>query len=202
MTRPTLPFPVMVMMAFTLACGSSGHLLGGGGQGDDAGPDGASDVPSPGGGSGGGGGAGGADGGVACGATVCAAGLVCCTACDGSKSCGQTCTGQFCGTGGAGGMGARDAGAGVDAAVLGTPYMCDTSTCVVGQSFCYSYIPGTAGSGGGARSCMALPAACATTPTCSCVCEPSTLASGCMYNSIYCTCSEANGQINMTCLGA
>jgi hypothetical protein len=204
MTRPTFPFPVLVMMALTLACGSSGHLLGGGGQGDDAGSDGspADAPPSGSGGSGGGGGAAGVDGGVVCGATVCAVGLVCCTACDGSKSCGQTCTGPFCGTGGAGGTGARDGGVGgVDAAVLGTQYMCDTSTCVVGQSFCYSYLPGTAGSGGNSRSCSPTPGACATTPTCNCICPPSATLSGCMYSGTFCSCSESNGQVTLTCYG-
>lgn len=38
----------------------------------------------------------GGDGGVACGATVCAPGLVCCTDCDGNQSCGEECAGIAC----------------------------------------------------------------------------------------------------------
>jgi hypothetical protein len=171
MTRPTFPF--LVMMALTFACGSSGHLLGGGGQGDDAGTDGPADAPSSGGAGGGGGGGGG----------------------------GAGAGGSGGGAGGVGGMGARDAGPGVDAAVLGTPYMCDTSTCVVGQSFCYSYVPGTAGSGGGSRSCSPVPAGCATTPTCACVCPPSATLAGCMYGGNFCSCSESNGQLTVSCFG-
>jgi hypothetical protein len=89
-----------------------------------------------------------------------------------------------------------DSGAG---GVGGSTFQCGSSSCVVGQSFCYSYTPGTAGASGG-RSCTGLPSACASDPSCACVCPAST-GGGCMYGGSFCSCAGSGGALTVSCFG-
>lgn len=85
-------------------------------------------------------------------------------------------------------------------------YSCGSDTCTVGQSFCYAFTPGTAGSAG--RSCQATPSACESSPTsCACLCPPSSNpAIGCvpvgMSDGYFCSCGDANGVVNVSCAGS
>ena len=91
---------------------------------------------------------------------------------------------------------------GIDAAA--TTFGCGLATCTTRQSYCYSYTPGVPG-GTPSRTCKPISAACASAPTCACVCPP--LSSGppgsCQGEGISasCTCTETNGQVVVTCLG-
>ena len=83
-------------------------------------------------------------------------------------------------------------------------YSCGSQTCSGGQTFCYSYTPGTPG--GTSSACTTLPPTCAGNPTCSCVCPPSSSPPfGCNYagNNVggACSCTETNGMLTVMCLG-
>jgi len=87
-----------------------------------------------------------------------------------------------------------------------TSYACGSDTCMTGQTFCYSYAPGVL-TPTPSRSCMQVPAACAKSPTCACLCPPATPpAAGCTFSggfsTSYCSCSESNGQATVSCAGA
>jgi hypothetical protein len=93
--------------------------------------------------------------------------------------------------------GSGDAGA--------SSYTCGAGSCTTGQTFCYSYLPGTPG-GSSTPSCMTLPAACAASPTCACVCPPSSsTAFGCTFaggnTGGSCSCTDTNGMLTVTCAG-
>jgi len=116
-------------------------------------------------------------------------------------------------TGGSGGVGGKGAGGtsgggsgGVSGKGEGGTSGAGSDTCTVGQSFCYAFTPGTAGSTG--RSCQATPPACESSPTsCACLCPPSSNpAIGCvpvgMSDGYFCSCGDANGVVNVSCAGS
>jgi hypothetical protein len=113
--------------------------------------------------------------------------------------------GGAAGTTGGGGTGGGAAGTTGGGGAGGAPatFGCGADTCMAGKTFCYSYASGISG-GGTSRSCTALPAACAKTPTCACVCPPiggPTI--GCTYygpfGSASCSCTERDGQMTVSC---
>jgi hypothetical protein len=107
------------------------------------------------------------------------------------------------GSGGSGGKGSGGASGGAGGV---QSYSCGSDTCTVGQSFCYSYTPGTAGSTG--RSCQTTPTACASAPTsCACLCPPAPgTAFGCVPvgtgQGNFCTCDDTNGVVKVSCEGS
>src|SRR5215471_13253264 len=110
------------------------------------------------------------------------------------------------GTAGAAGGTAGGAGTGTGGAGGNQTYSCGSDTCIVGQSYCYSYTLGNTGPTG--RSCQATPSACASTPTsCACLCPPSSGAAiGCvpvgMGTGNFCTCGDTGGVVNVSCAGS
>jgi len=103
---------------------------------------------------------------------------------------------------GAGGSAGSSGSGGADAGADATNFTCGLATCTTGQSYCYSYTPGVPG-GTAARTCKPISAACATTPTCACVCPPKASGppGGCMNENNTCSCTETNGQVVVMCLG-
>jgi hypothetical protein len=110
------------------------------------------------------------------------------------------------GSGGAAGSGAGGTSGGSGGVAGSQTYSCGYDTCTVGQSFCYSYAPGTAGPAG--LNCQPTPSACASAATsCACLCPPSTsLGLGCvpfgMNPSAFCTCEDTDGVVNVSCAGS
>ena len=232
MTRAFRPM-MLAALVFAASCsGTSGGTDGGGGATGGSGghPSGAGGAtggsgghPSGAGGATGGsgghgtGGQGGIDNlclseGQGCGTLgpMCCSGLSCCYGSNGQASClPGSCTGI--GTGGASGESGHPgtggaSGGGSGGAGGNQMYSCGSETCTAGQSFCYSYTPGTAGSTG--RSCHATPSACASAPTsCACLCPPSPNAAlGCvpvgMSSSNFCVCSDTGGLVGVSCAGS
>ena len=106
------------------------------------------------------------------------------------------------GRGGGGGLG----GGGAGGAGGASTFSCGGGVvCTRGQSLCHSYIPGVPGAGSTTYSCPAIPASCATNPTCACVCPPSTSGLGCAYPgagfAAYCSCSGSGGALTVSCGG-
>ncbi len=93
-----------------------------------------------------------------------------------------------------GGSGGRGIDGGAGAA---TSYPCGRGSCVVGKSYCQSYIPGLGGSTG-SQGCQDVPDACAATPTCACIC-PSPYD---CRSSATCSCTETGGLIDVRCAGS
>jgi hypothetical protein len=165
--------------------GEGGH--GGGGGTSTGGASGESGHPGTAGSSGGGSGgaagnaAGGASGGV------------------GGKAAGGT-------SGGGGGSAGKGVGGGSGGAGGNQMFSCGSDTCTVGESFCYSYAPGTAGPTG--LSCQATPPACASMPTsCACLCPPSSNPGfGCVPAGMgavnFCSCTDTGGVVNVHCAGS
>ena len=164
-----------------------GH--GGGGGSSTGGTSGESGHSGTGGASAGG--SGGAAGNAAGGASGGAGGI-------GGKAAGGT-------SGGGGGSAGKGVGGGSGGAGGNQTHSCGADTCTVGESFCYSYTPGTAGQTG--RSCQPTPAACASTPTsCACLCPPaSNTGLGCtpvgMGAGDFCSCTDTGGVVNVSCAG-
>ena len=148
------------------------------------------------GGHGGGGAAGGGSGGAAGNAAGGASG--------GSSGVGGKAAGGA--SGGGGGSAGKGGVGGTGGAGGAQMYSCGSDTCTVGESFCYSYTPGTAGPSG--RSCQPTPAACASTPTsCACLCPPSSNTGlGCvpvgMGAGNFCSCTETGGVVTVSCAGS
>jgi hypothetical protein len=82
----------------------------------------------------------------------------------------------------------------------GTARTCGSSKCPTGPSYCYSYQPGTGGSGG--ESCVPVPAGCETNPTCACLCPPNATSGACVRQNAYCNCIDTNGYLSVSCAGA
>jgi hypothetical protein len=107
---------------------------------------------------------------------------------------------------GSGGSGGKGTGGAPGGAGGNQTFSCGSDTCTVGETFCYSYTPGTPGQTG--RSCEATPVACASAPTsCACLCPPSSsTAVGCvpvgMGAGNFCTCSDTGGAVNLSCAGS
>ncbi len=76
-----------------------------------------------------------------------------------------------------------------------TAASCDS--CNAGQTYCSSYTPGTPGSPP-VLTCAALPAACASAPSCACVCAALGVTCG---SPTTCTCTESNGLVSLSCAG-
>ncbi len=76
---------------------------------------------------------------------------------------------------------------------------CGTLTCDASQTYCNSYTGGTAGSLP-VLTCVATPSACASTPTCACLCAAPGIS--CTTGLTTCTCTESNGLVSLTCHGA
>jgi hypothetical protein len=231
MKHPTTLMMLAGVVAIAASCnGSSGSTDGGGSLGGSGGH--ASGAGGAAGGTGGPGtgGQGGIDNlcvseGETCGASGprCCGGSMCCFGSSGQASCvAGSCTGAEGGQGGAGGVAGKAAGGtsgngsggsggkGTGGAPGGAggnqTFSCGSDTCTVGETFCYSYTPGTAGQTG--RSCEATPVACASAPTsCACLCPPSSsTAVGCvpvgMGAGNFCTCSDTGGVVNLSCAGS
>jgi hypothetical protein len=225
-SRASTSLVVAALLAVGSCNGSNGGTDGGGGGGGGMTGGSGGHTGGSGGALGGSGGhASGGQGGIdnlcltegqSCGATgpLCCSPLMCCYDGNGQASCVQgSCTGSQggnAGDGGAGGKGAGGAaggsgGNGTGGAGGSQMFSCGSDTCTTGESFCYTYTPGTAGQTG--RSCETTPAACAATPTsCTCLCPPSSNASlGCvpvgMGAGSYCLCSETGGAVNIVCAG-
>lgn len=121
--------------------------------------------------------------------------------CTWRQSCGSTGGGGA--TGGAGGVGGSRGAGGAGGNQM---YGCGSDTCTVGDSFCYSFTPGTAGPAG--LSCQPTPAACASTPaSCACLCPPSSNTGfGCVPAGTaavnFCSCSDAGGLVKVSCAGS
>jgi hypothetical protein len=108
----------------------------------------------------------------------------------------------------AGGSGVIDGGGGVagtvclavDASIPANPqcHACGSYTCMAGSTLCLTNTPGYGG-GTGSRSCATVPAACASTPTCTCICP--TPQTGCLGVSAYCSCTETDGFVWVSCSG-
>ena len=180
---------VAVVLLISASCtGSSGGTdAGGGANGGDGGHGGA-------GASGGGGadaGAGGPGGAVASGGAG-AGGAAGGAAHNGAQG-GSGGSGGLVASGGSGGSGGRQT------------FSCGAETCTAGESYCYSYTPGTAGQTG--RSCQPTPAARTSAPTsCACLCPAaSSPAVGCTPAGIgagnFCSCTETGGVVTINCAG-
>jgi hypothetical protein len=207
--RTLMAIPAMLAVAAVVSCTSSSMTGQEAGQPDDGG------AQPEGGGTGGAGGAmgtGGRAGSGGAGGAAGAAGSGGAAGVPGSGgaggrggepgSGGAGGTGGGPGSGGAGGNGSGGAGGRL---ADGTPFACETGTCTVGASYCYEYVPGVPG-GSPSKACHSFSAACASRPTCACVCPPSSVGgSGSMYCQgplgPYCYCSENGGAISMICYG-
>ena len=75
-------------------------------------------------------------------------------------------------------------------AILGSSFPCGGNTCVVGQSYCYTFVPTTPGGGPLAEFCQQLPQGCVNTTDCSCLSQTTT-----------CSCTASAGAIQITCYG-
>ena len=109
------------------------------------------------------------------------------------------------GDGGAGGVVGSGGSGGAGGAGGNETFSCGAETCTAGESYCYSYMPGSGGQTG--RSCQPTPAACASTPrSCACLCPPSSgTAVGCtpvgMGTGDFCSCTDSGGQVKVSCAG-
>ena len=106
------------------------------------------------------------------------------------------------GTGGTGGASSGTGGAGTSGTggVTGSwTFSCGSDTCTVGQSFCYTHYFGATG-GHPDVSCQ--PAPDSKCVSCQCLC-PATSATTCSSAVVgphpYCSCTETNGEVNLTC---
>ena len=107
------------------------------------------------------------------------------------------------GTGGGVAGGGGRAGAGGGGGGGGTSYACGSQTCVIGGSFC---VVSSGGAGAPGQSCVTVPAACTSSPTCTCVCPlrspPLPTGGNCTLvtnpNSS-CICTEPGGAVNVRC---
>jgi len=109
---------------------------------------------------------------------------------------GNAATGGVAATGGssnAAGSKATTGGAsatGGGSAVLGSTFACAGNTCVVGQSYCFTFVPTAPGGGPVADVCEQLPQACINTTDCACVSQ-----------AMPCGCTATAGAIQVTCSG-
>jgi hypothetical protein len=109
-------------------------------------------------------------------------------------------------SGGGGGSAGKAVGGGSGGTGGNQMFSCGSDTCTIGESFCYSYTPGTAGPTG--LSCEATPAACSSTPaSCACLCPPSSnTAFGCVPAGMgavnFCSCTDTGGVVHVSCAGA
>jgi len=198
MIRSTLAvIGVVTLIAGSWSCGRDA-----GSSSADGGPSGAAGTSAGGGGgaAAGTGGHGGASGG-----STGAAGASAGTSGNAGTSGHGGASGGSTGAAGAG-AGAGGGGSGGGAGATQTSYACGSDTCTTGQSFCYSFSGGVPGSGT-SRSCTTLPAGCTATPTCACVCPPTTGPTGdCSYSgaigSSFCTCSETGGTLTVSCFAS
>ena len=113
-------------------------------------------------------------------------------------------TGDPSAEGGSGGSGGKSAEGGTSGSGGAKTYDCGSDTCTVGDSYCYTYYPGSTGGQPG-HSCQPTPAACTSTPTsCACLCPPSD-PGGCVpvgpIGPLHCSCSDTGGVANVTCGG-
>jgi hypothetical protein len=115
--------------------------------------------------------------------------------CPASGGAGQ---GGGAGSSGIGGTAGTTSKASAGAAgVLGDGFTCGASSCNVGESYCYRFLPGVPGASE-TLSCLAIPANCADPLSCDCVC--STKPGGCNPGT-GCTCTVTAGQVRLTCAG-
>lgn len=123
----------------------------------------------------------------------------------GGAQTGGARTGGAGGNGGTTGTGTGGIGGQSGSGAVGGGYACGSDTCVVGQTYCYSFSGGVPGSGT-SRSCMPVPAACTSNPHCPCVCPPPDGGGfGCAFQGgvpSSCYCSESLGQLSVMCAGA
>lgn len=208
--RGRVPAPLLFALGFTFAlvqaggCSTSGASSdgavegghGGAGGMSSGGTSGESGHPGTGGAAGSGSGGFGGDAGNAQGGASGGAGGVAGKAAGGTSGSGSGGSAGK-GSGGSGGKGAGGAGG-------SQMFSCGSDTCTAGESYCYTYTPGTAGQTG--RSCQTTPAACASMPTsCACLCPTSGTGPGCvpvgMGAGNYCTCSVTGGAVNIVCAG-
>jgi hypothetical protein len=81
-----------------------------------------------------------------------------------------------------------------------TSFACGSDTCVAGQTVCYSFAGGVQGVAA-SPSCMAVPAACATNPSCACICPPNAAGGGCTFGGNFCSCEGSDGSVTVSCFG-
>jgi hypothetical protein len=108
------------------------------------------------------------------------------------------------GTGGtAGGAGGVSGAPGAGGTGGKQTFSCGQGTCTVGESFCDTITPGGTG-GNTTQGCDSIPSACASTPTCACLCPPYA-GGGCIplvggigsYSP--CSCSNGGGAVHIQC---
>ena len=107
------------------------------------------------------------------------------------------------GTGGGVAGGGGRAGAGGGGGGGGTGYACGAQTCVIGASFC---VVSSGGAGAPGQNCVTVPAACTSSPACTCICPlrspPLPTGGNCTLvtnpNSS-CICTEPGGAVNVRC---
>ena len=103
-------------------------------------------------------------------------------------------------TGGATGQGGSSSVSTGGTAALGATFPCGSDRCTIGQSYCSSFIGGIPGSTT-TYSCTSLPASCANTTDCSCLCGTSSV--HCSPNGMSsCFCSANAGALSLSCAGA
>jgi len=117
----------------------------------------------------------------------------------GGKGSGGTAGGK--GTGGVAGGASGAPGAG---GIGGNQtFSCGQYTCTVGESFCDTITPGGTG-GHTTQGCDGIPSACASTPTCACLCPPYA-GGGCIPlvggigSYTPCNCSDGGGVVFIQC---
>jgi hypothetical protein len=116
-----------------------------------------------------------------------------------SAGSGGSTGGTAAGTGGGGASGGGSGGTPNN----GGPFDCGLQQCVVGSSYCYSFVPGVPG---GSRSyeCRTFEAACEDTTGCSCLCPasdggPQPFCTDGVGAS--CNCSANEGTVSLSCFG-
>ncbi|HTB60516.1 MAG TPA: hypothetical protein VLC06_21755 [Polyangia bacterium] len=77
---------------------------------------------------------------------------------------------------------------------IGGTYACGSDTCTVGESFCYTYTPGSTGGHPG-QSCQPLPTDCVSPTSCACVSG----GVGCSPEGM--SCSDTGGAVYLNCSG-
>lgn len=115
-------------------------------------------------------------------------------------ACYNTCPCSGSGSGGGGSTGGGSAVSTGGSVSHGTPFACGSSTCSVGDSYCYQFYPGVGAASSG-PDCRQLPPACANATDCSCVCS-NVAPSGQCSPSSGCSCTSPSGEIRVTCAGA
>lgn len=170
-----------------MACGSSkGGSPNGGGGSEGGSSGGAQQAGTNGGGS--------AGAGVNAGAPGAGAGAIAGSAASGAGTSGAAEAGSD--GGGAGGSRGGSASDGGNATA--ETFGCGTLTCRSGEQFCHRNLPALPG-GTEQRTCEAFPEGCAAAD-CSCFCGAGKVAP--CQGPTGCTCSGAEGQVQLTCAGA